>query len=68
MRTAILAAGIMFSLVSASTAMPIAAPPAPSKTIQVHGCHQYYAHDQSGWHRHDKGCGTLRGLVGGAKG
>ena len=45
--------------------MPTTSPPAASNAILVHGCHHYYAHDLSGWHRHDKACGTLRGLVGG---
>jgi hypothetical protein len=32
--------------------------------IQVHGCHHHYAHDLTGWHRHDNDCRTLRELVG----
>ena len=52
-------------LASAAIAMPTASPPARSNAILAHGCHHYYAHDLSGWHRHDKACGTLRGLVGG---
>jgi hypothetical protein len=64
MRAAILASGIMFGLVSASLAMPVASLPDLAKSVQVHGCHRYYAHDMSGWHRHDKECRILRGVVG----
>jgi len=32
--------------------------------VQIHGCHPYYAHDLSGWHRHEKGC-ALPGFTGG---
>ena len=62
MRAAILASGIILGTVPASLAMPVA-PLAPSNSIQIHGCHHYYAHDMSGWHRHDKDCGTLRSVV-----
>jgi len=65
MRVAIVASGIALLLTSASVAMPIAPSPIPPNAILIHGCHHYYAHDPSGWHRHDKGCNTLRGLVGG---
>jgi hypothetical protein len=65
MRTAILASGIILALSSASIAMPFAPPFAPSNAMPVHGCHHYYAHDISGWHRHDETCSTLRGMVGG---
>jgi hypothetical protein len=64
MRGAILASGIILALVSASLAMPLAPLPDLPKAVQVHGCHHYYAHDMSGWHRHDKECRTLRGVVG----
>jgi len=65
MRIAILASGIVWLLTSASVAMPIAPWPILPNAILVHGCHHHYAHDLSGWHRHDKECNTLRGLVGG---
>ena len=70
MRAAMSALGLSLGLVSAAMAvpamaMPAASPPVLSHTILTHGCHHYYAHDLSGWHRHDKACGTLRGLVGG---
>jgi hypothetical protein len=65
MRTAFLASGLTLALVSLSTAMPVAVPPSVSKLTQTHGCHPYYDHDLSGWHRHDSACNALRGLVGG---
>ena len=46
-----------------SSGQPMADGPL-AKSVQVHGCHRYYAHDMSGWHRHDKECRTLRGVVG----
>jgi hypothetical protein len=64
MRAAILASGIILGLVSASVAMPMATLPDLPKSVQVHGCHHQYAQDISGWHRHDKECRTLRGVVG----
>jgi hypothetical protein len=64
MRGPILASGIILALVSASLAMPLAPLPDLPKSVQVHGCHHQYAHDMSGWHRHDKECRTLRGVVG----
>jgi hypothetical protein len=64
MRVAILVLGIVVSLASTALALPVTRPPAVSATIQVHGCHHYYAQDLSGWHRHDKDCRTLRGVVG----
>jgi hypothetical protein len=67
-RAAISALGLSLGLVSAAMAaamaMPTASPAVLSNTIRIHGCHHYYAHDLSGWHRHDKACGTLKGLVG----
>jgi len=36
--------------------------PVPS-IVPVHGCHQTYAHDLRGWHRHGKHCEAQRGLV-----
>jgi hypothetical protein len=62
MRSAILALGISLGMVGVSLAMPVAPLAVPS-SIKVHGCHHYYAHDISGWHRHDKECRTLRGVV-----
>ena len=64
MRAAIVASGIILGLVLQSLAMPVAPLPDLPKSVQVHGCHHYYAHDMSGWHRHDKECRTLRGVVG----
>jgi hypothetical protein len=64
MRAAILVLGIVVSLGSTALALPLAPPPLVSTTIQVHGCHHYYAQDLGGWHRHDKDCRTLRGVVG----
>lgn len=56
MRTAILASGMTLGLLSFASAMPAAFPfPPPPRTVQIHGCHPYYAHDLSGWHRHEKG-------------
>lgn len=63
MRVAIVASGIALLLTSASVAMPIAPWSIPPNAIFVHGCHHYYAHDLTGWHRHDRGCSTLRGVV-----
>ena len=64
MRAAILALGTILGLASASMAMPLASLPTLSNTLQAHGCHHYYAHDTSGWHRHNKECRTIRGTVG----
>jgi hypothetical protein len=64
MRPAILVSGIILGLVSACLAMPVAPPPDLPKSVQVHGCHHDYAHDISGWHRHDKECRALRGVAG----
>jgi len=30
---------------------------------RIHGCHHGYSHDLGGWHRHDKDCQRLRGVV-----
>lgn len=64
MRAAILASGVILGLVSTSLAMPMAPLPGLPTSVRVHGCHHYYSHDMSGWHRHDKECRPLRGLVG----
>ena len=63
MRTTILTLGFILGLVRVSMAMPVAPPPVLSNAVEVHGCHHYYAQDMSGWHRHDKNCDALRGLV-----
>jgi len=64
MRSAVLALGISLGMVGVSLAMPVVPFAVPRDSIKVHGCHHYYAHDLSGWHRHDKECRTLRGVVG----
>jgi hypothetical protein len=64
MRAAILGSGMILGFMPFSLAMPVAAPPALPNAIQIHGCHHNYAHDMSGWHRHDKECRSLLGLVG----
>jgi len=64
MQASILALGIILGVISASQAMPVVAQPGLPKAVQVHGCHHQYAQDISGWHRHDKECRTLRGVVG----
>ena len=64
MRTASVALGIILGLLSIARAMPLAPLGAASQTVQVHGCHQHYAHGLSGWHRHEKGC-ALPGLFSG---
>lgn len=63
MRTASMALGIILGLLSIARAMPLAPLAAPSQPVRVHGCHQHYAHDVGGWHRHEKGC-ALPGLTG----
>jgi hypothetical protein len=64
MRAVTLALGLMAASVPLALAMPVSAPPPLRQAIQVHGCHPNYARDPSGWHRHDRECRTLRGLVG----
>jgi len=63
MRTLILTLGFVLGMAAAAFAMPLAAAPGSSSVVRVHGCHHYYAQDMSGWHRHDKNCSTLRGIV-----
>jgi hypothetical protein len=41
-------------------AMPVAPLPVWRASVQVHGCHHQYAHDLTGWHRHDNNCRTPR--------
>jgi len=65
MRAVILTTGLILGSTSGLVAMPVTAPPLSSSAIQIHGCHHYYGHDLTGWHRHDKDCGQLRGVVGG---
>ena len=65
MRTAFLVFGLTLVFVSVSAAMPVAVLSSVSKASQIHGCHQYYDRDLSGWHRHDDACNALRGLVSG---
>jgi hypothetical protein len=64
MRAAILALGLVLASVPTARAMPVTALPALPQAINVHGCHPNYARGPSGWHRHDKECRSLRGLVG----
>jgi len=63
MRTAILTLWFVQGIAAAAFAMPLAPAPSSSDVVLIHGCHHYYAHDVSGWHRHDKNCNTLRGTV-----
>jgi hypothetical protein len=64
MRAAILASVFAIACGSAAIAMPVAPQPAATQAIQVHGCHRVYQQDVTGWHRHDRNCQTLRGVVG----
>jgi len=64
MRTAFLVFGLILVFVSVSAAMPVAVLSSVSKASQIHGCHQYYDHDLSGWHRHGNACNAPRGSVG----
>jgi hypothetical protein len=64
MRTASVALGIILGFLSIARAMPLVPLAAQSQPVRVHGCHQHYAHDVDGWHRHQKGC-ALPGLAGG---
>ena len=64
MRWFILALGIAAGSVSPALAMPVAPVSAGPTAIQVHGCHRTYSRDVTGWHRHDRDCRTLRGVVG----
>jgi hypothetical protein len=60
MRSAIIALGLVLCSVPACPAMPVTPLTVLSSAIQVHGCHHYYAHDLTGWHRHDNNCRTPR--------
>jgi hypothetical protein len=63
MRTLILASAIILGMASGASSIPVAPQATVSDAIRVHGCHYYYAHDLSGWHRHDYGCNPFRGLI-----
>jgi hypothetical protein len=63
MRTVILASAIILGMASGANSIPVAPQATVSNAILVHGCHRYYAHDLSGWHRHDYGCNPFRGLI-----
>jgi hypothetical protein len=63
---AILVAAVMILVwTPPSLAMPAASLLVLPSAVQVHGCHKNYSHDTGrGWHRHDKDCQLLRGVVG----
>src|SRR5262245_29396889 len=64
-RALIIASGVVLTVGSIATAMPVAHQPHFSQDmIQIHGCHHGYSHDLGGWHRHGKDCQRLRGIVG----
>ena len=64
-RALIIASGVVLTVGSIATAMPVANQPHLwHDTIQIHGCHHGYSHDLGGWHRHGKDCQRLRGIVG----
>jgi hypothetical protein len=60
MRLAIVALGLTLCSIPPCPAMPVAPLLVSRTSIQVHGCHQHYAHDLTGWHRHDNNCRTPR--------
>jgi len=64
MRAMLLAIAISIGSVSVSTAFPVAPQYAPPEAVRIHGCHHTYGQGVSGWHRHDRACQTLQGLVG----
>ena len=64
MRATLLASAISIGSVSVSMAFPVALQPATPEAVRIHGCHHTYGHDLTGWHRHNRECQTLRGLVG----
>lgn len=63
MRVPTLSLALILIATSSAVAFPTNPLPHFSPVIQVHGCHQHYAQDQSGWHRHDKHCQKLRNIV-----
>jgi len=63
MRATLLASAIGIGSVSVAMAFPVAFQPAVAEAVRIHGCHHTYGHDVTGWHRHDKACRTLRGIV-----
>jgi hypothetical protein len=60
MRSAVVALGLVLCAIPPCLAMPVAPLPVSRTSIQVHGCHHQYAHDLTGWHRHDNNCRTPR--------
>jgi len=60
MRSAIVALALVLCSIPSCLAMPMAPLPTLRNSIQVHGCHHQYAHDLTGWHRHDNNCRTPR--------
>jgi hypothetical protein len=60
MRSAIVALGLVLCSIPPCLAMPVAPLPTLRPSIRVHGCHHQYAHDLTGWHRHDNNCRTPR--------
>ena len=60
MRSAIVALGLVLCSIPPCLAMPVAPLQVSWTSIQVHGCHHHYAHDLTGWHRHDNNCRTPR--------
>ena len=64
MRATLLASAISIGAVSVSMAFPVALQPAAPEAVRIHGCHRTYGQDVTGWHRHDRACRTLHGVVG----
>ena len=64
MRATLLAPAIGIGSVSVSMAFLVAPPPTAAEVVRIHGCHHTYGQDVTGWHRHDRACQTLRGLLG----
>ena len=64
MRAALLASAISIGWASVAMAFPVAPEGAAPEAVRIHGCHHAYEHDLTGWHRHNRECQTLRGLVG----
>jgi hypothetical protein len=60
MRSAIVALGLILCSIPPCLAISVAPLPVSRALIQVHGCHHQYAHDLTGWHRHDNNCRTPR--------
>ena len=64
MRATLLASAISIGSASVSMAFPVALQPGTPEVMRIHGCHHTYGQDVTGWHRHDRACQTLRGLLG----